>query len=100
MQKPFFLPLKFIYFNAFAHGLKTKEYRLSGSRYGCITVGREVILSCGYMGARLFAICTNVIEKPIEECPPECLSIYPIGSKLLEIHLLVTPSRQTCMNIA
>lgn len=52
---PLFIPLKTEYFNAFADGSKTTEYRRYGPRWheGTITPGRLVTLSKGYSGARL-----------------------------------------------
>ena len=48
--KPLFIPLKAEYFDAFANGSKTREYRLYGPRWNERTcqVGRRVVLSRGY----------------------------------------------------
>src|SRR5688572_15733164 len=47
---PLFVPLKAEYFNDFASGMKTTEYRLYGPRWNERTCrpGREVVLSLGY----------------------------------------------------
>lgn len=99
-MKPYFLPLRKVWFNAFRDGLKTTEYRLAGTRYESIKSGRIITLSCGYSGAQLQAECVSIEKMSIENCPTECLSVYPAGSILLAIHLKVKPSKQTCMNIA
>lgn len=56
-QKPLFVPLKTEYFDQFARGEKTTEYRLYGPRWneGTCTPGRSVTLSHGYSGARIRA---------------------------------------------
>jgi hypothetical protein len=52
--KPLFIPLKAEYFNAFADGSKSIEYRPYGARWNERTcpVGRPVVLSYGYGKAR------------------------------------------------
>lgn len=54
-MKPLFVPLKKCWFEAFASGKKRVEYRLYGPRWheGTCIPGRDVVLSCGYSGARL-----------------------------------------------
>lgn len=49
-QKPLFIPLKTVHYNAFKAGIKTKEYRVFGPRWNHDTClpGRDVILSKGY----------------------------------------------------
>lgn len=49
-MKPLFIPLKSVYFNAFADGSKDTEYRPYGAHWNERTcyVGREAILSKGY----------------------------------------------------
>ncbi len=54
-MKPLFIPLKTEWFDAFADGSKTVEYRRYGRQWTeehC-RVGRPVILSKGYSGPRL-----------------------------------------------
>jgi hypothetical protein len=48
--KPLFIPLKAEFFNAFADGSKTVEYRPYGPRWNERTcpIGRPVVLSYGY----------------------------------------------------
>lgn len=52
--KPLFIPLKTAYFEAFANGEKTTEYRPYGPRWNerTCSVGRKVTLSHGYGKAR------------------------------------------------
>lgn len=49
-DKPLFIPLKSVYFNAFTDGTKDTEYRPYGAHWNERTcyVGREVVLSKGY----------------------------------------------------
>jgi hypothetical protein len=51
---PLFIPLKREYFEAFARGEKSVEYRRRGPRWNAETcpIGRPVILSLGYGKAR------------------------------------------------
>lgn len=99
MAKPFFLPLKAKWFSAFEQGLKTIEYRKAGGRFDGILPGRSVTLPNGYSGRRLSSVCIKIELLPIEECPVECLEIYPPGVTLRAIHLQVALSEQTCMNM-
>jgi len=50
MSKPLFIPLRTQYFEAFAEGRKTEEYRLYGPRWNERTchLGRQVTLARGY----------------------------------------------------
>lgn len=50
-----FIPLKKKYFEQFVGGEKTEEFRLYGKRWNerICAPGRDVVLSCGYSGARL-----------------------------------------------
>lgn len=47
---PLFIPLKGEYYDAFASGIKTEEFRKAGGRWNPRTcpIGRDVILSRGY----------------------------------------------------
>lgn len=49
-MKPLFIPLKTVYYKAFADGTKREELRLYGPRWnhGTCKVGREVVISKGY----------------------------------------------------
>ena len=49
-MKPLFIPLKGEYYDAFADGSKTWEYRPYGPRWNerTCSMGREVVLSRGY----------------------------------------------------
>ena len=50
VRSPIFIPLKKEFFEAFERGEKTVEYRVYGKRWNetTCTMGREVVLSCGY----------------------------------------------------
>jgi hypothetical protein len=55
-MRPLFIPLRTRYFRAFESGAKTVELRRYGSRWNerrCVP-GRQVVLSHGYSGARLY----------------------------------------------
>jgi hypothetical protein len=60
--KPFFLALKSKYWDQFAAGIKTVEWRAYGARFNerVLLPGRRVVLSCGYTGLRLYAVVTAV----------------------------------------
>lgn len=52
---PLFIPLRGVWFDAFARHEKTKEWRRYGPRWNekvCV-IGRAVVLSRGYSGARI-----------------------------------------------
>lgn len=53
-EKPLFIPLRAEFFDAFAAGTKTTEYRRRGPRWNAETcrIGRRVVLSRGYGSAR------------------------------------------------
>lgn len=56
-SRPLFIPLRAEYFAQFAQGEKEVEYRAYGPRWNERTceLGRPVVLSLGYSGARLNA---------------------------------------------
>lgn len=58
---PLFIPLKAVYFDAFASGDKTTEYRLYGQRWNEQTCppGRPVVLSRGYGKHRRLSGCVR-----------------------------------------
>lgn len=61
-ERPLFVPLKRAFFEAFARGEKTEEYRRHGARWNERTcrVGRAVVLSFGYGNAqRLQGVVTS-----------------------------------------
>jgi hypothetical protein len=65
MTKPLFIPLKTMYFEAFAKGEKTTEYRPYGPRWNELTcpVGRKVTLSHGYGKARRLSGTVTAFER-------------------------------------
>jgi hypothetical protein len=66
IERPLFVPLKAEYFDAFARGDKTVEYRLAGGPWNATTcrVGRPVTLSRGYgTQRRLDGIVTGFAER-------------------------------------
>jgi hypothetical protein len=84
--KSLFVPLKTRYFRAFEDGTKTTEYRRYGPRWNERTcaVGRPVVLSLGYSGARLIARVASVRRVLAAEVGSE---IYPPETLLAAIDL-------------
>jgi hypothetical protein len=66
MTKPLFIPLRRQWFDAFADGSKTEEWRRYGARWneGTCALGRAVTLSCGYSGARLSGRVSSFRTEP------------------------------------
>ena len=91
--KALFIPLKKCYFDAFASGRKTVEYRKAGKRWNLktCTPGREVILSCGYGKQKRLAgrIQEVFIETDPDEFDPDFISIYGKNANQLSIHINV-----------
>lgn len=58
-MKPLFIPLRAIYFDAFEQGTKSDELRRYGPRWNerTCTIGRPVVLSCGYGTGRRLTGC-------------------------------------------
>ena len=85
-QKALFIPLAGQWFDAFASGKKTIEYRRAGPRWNARTcaVGRRVVLSRGYSGARLTGVIMDYREMP---CTKAALAIYPDAPVLAAISI-------------
>jgi hypothetical protein len=78
MDRPLFIPLHREWFDAFARGEKTEEWRRYGPRWNerqC-TPGRAVTLSLGYSGARLSARIVDV-ELRYPETPAQVAFFGP-----------------------
>lgn len=56
--RPLFIPLRTVWFDAYASGGKFEEWRRPGPRWNATVcmIGRPVLLSRGYSGARLRAV--------------------------------------------
>ena len=87
MKKPFFIPLNACWFNAFARGEKTIEYRNADSRFSSISENRRITLYYGYGGNRIDCMCIKTEILPIEFAPKEARSIYPAAKEIIAIHL-------------
>jgi hypothetical protein len=89
MDKPLFIPLKTEYFDAFASGVKSIEYRQFGPRWNektCL-IRRPVVLSCGYgKGRRLYGVITAFEIKNWLEVE-ETRSIYCFPCMIACIHI-------------
>lgn len=88
-EKPLFIPLRRVWFEAFERGEKAVEYRAYGARWNERTCrpGRRATLSLGYSGPRLQRIVTWF--KPIDwhHAPSEAKSIYPDAAFIAAIGL-------------
>lgn len=73
-----FIPLKKKYFEQFAAREKTEEFRLYGKRWNerVCTPGRDVVLSCGYSGARLSGTIRAFAVRRIADVPV-MREVYP-----------------------
>jgi hypothetical protein len=93
-QKPLFIPLAGHWFDAFAAGRKSIEYRRAGDRWNARTclIGRSVVLSRGYNGARLSGVITSYREVP---CIKAALAIYPDAPRLAAIGIRLD-RRKSC----
>ena len=77
-MKPLFIPLRKQWFEAFASGAKTTEFREYGPRWNertCV-VGRKVTLSCGYNGRRLRGRVVSFRRERITVKLPGFVEIY------------------------
>ena len=77
--RPLFIPLKRKYFEAFAKGEKTTEYRPYGPRWNdktCVP-GRPVVLSLGYgKRDRLSGIIADAVQDPMVAFTREWNEVY------------------------
>lgn len=84
-----FIPLMGQYFDAFADGTKTIEWRAHGPRWStanCVA-GRRVELRRGYSGASLSAFIAFVRIVQRRAAPRNVRDIYPNASEFIAIHL-------------
>lgn len=86
-MKPLFVPLKSKYFDAFADGTKSFEYRAHGPRWNSATVriGRRVTLSRGYgKQARLHGTISKIeLRTDLENLPPGFRDCYPTATEAI-----------------
>ncbi len=90
-MKPLYIPLRRVYFEAFRLRRKRVEVRRYGPRWNerVCTVGRRVILSCGYSGPRMFGTIRSFhrksarsVSKSAREIYPDCRDFAVIGIRL------------------
>lgn len=76
LERPLFIPLRGIWFDAFARGEKFDEWRKLGPRWRVehCPPGRPVILSRGYSGARLAARILRVAVRRGDD--PALIALY------------------------
>jgi hypothetical protein len=93
LRKPLWVPLRAVYFDAFATGTKTTEYRKLGGRLGKLehlVIGRAVVLSRGYSGPRLQMVIKAVSVVPAATVP-DAAAIYGHRARLVAIELSPAP---------
>lgn len=86
--KPLFVPLKTEWFDQFADGTKTVEYRKYGPGWNERTIfaGRRVTLSKGYSGARIAAVILSFALVKARDVP-RATELYPPCTTLIAIKL-------------
>lgn len=91
---PLFVPLKTEWFDRFASGEKTVEWRLFGKRWNretCVT-GRAIILSKGYgKVARLHGTIERVTVVRRDSAPRAAQELFPVGDEFIGIHIRLHP---------
>lgn len=92
--KPLFIPLKAEWFNAFADGSKSVEYRAYGPRWNEETcwLGRDAILAYGYGWPRLRTFVTTLNVLTRDRSPEAARIIYPKAARILAIGLAAPAS--------
>jgi hypothetical protein len=86
---PLFIPLRREWFDAFASGAKTDEWRRHGARWNASTciVGRPVVLALGYTRTRLSGVVTAFAVRP---ATGEAAAIFGTGTACAVISIQVT----------
>jgi hypothetical protein len=93
MTTPLWVPLKGEYFDAFAAGTKTTEYRRLGGPLGQLKrlpVGRPVTLSRGYSGPRLHMII-KAVSVVRASTVPDAAELYGRRARVVAIELQPAP---------
>jgi hypothetical protein len=92
-SKPLFIPLKAEYYEQFANGTKTTEYRAHGKRWNPETcyIGRDVVLSYGYGKARRMQARIVAAEILTNKAASDAFrEIYGTQEECIAIHLQIT----------
>jgi len=86
---PLFVPLRREWFNAFARGEKTEEWRRCGPRWNSKSCypGRPVVLSLGYRGARLSG---RIVSYDVRAATGSAAEIYGEGTLCAVIGIAIT----------
>lgn len=90
-MKPLFIPLKTAYFEAFADGTKTVEYRAYGPRWNeriCVP-GRPATISHGYSGNRITATISQFETLILQQAPAPAQQLFPHAHLIAAIHLTI-----------
>ncbi len=85
-MKPIYAVLTAHWFDEFASGRKTTEYRRSGPLWNAdrCTIGRSIIFSRGYTKRRLKSRIVNFAIVPAADCP-DIADIYPDATEIAAI---------------
>lgn len=88
-----FIPLETRWFNAFQDGIKNTELRQFGPRWNERTcpVGRPVVLSRGYAGARLTGTIVGFSKGVAGDATT---TRYPEGSEIAMIEIQLDPGQE------
>lgn len=89
MDKKLFIPLKDIWFQAFASGTKHTEYRAYGHRWNERTCfpGRQAVLARGYGFPRLDRTVTRFDKIPRAQAPQVAQDIFPKAEFIAAIEM-------------
>jgi hypothetical protein len=92
-EKPLFIPLNRQYWEAFAAGTKTEEWRRHSPRWNARTCrpGRPVVLSCGYSGRRLQGVVRAFWTAPAN---PGAALLYGQGTECAVIKIALIGSER------
>jgi hypothetical protein len=88
-RKPLFIPLRGEWWDRFADGSKTTEWRAYGPRWNLDQVqrGRGVVLSRGYRGPRLAGVILDARKVPRDRAPVVAREIYPTAGYFCAFHI-------------
>jgi len=93
MEKPLFIPLRGKWFDKFADGSKTVEYRPFGPRWNCGTLwkGRPVTLSRGY--GKHERLHGEIVDWKVvgPSTDPAIAEVYPQASEIAAIAIRIVP---------
>lgn len=94
-DKPLFIPLTGKWFEAFAAGTKTEEFRPHVPRWSAkhCRIGRPVTLSYGYGKARRLTGTITGFRICGPDAHPAIREVYPEGDEFVAIRIQLEPAR-------